>query len=279
LVAITVFDGTGTPVAATITIDLGPPNSKKSDMVHMHYAGTVSIDVGEVRFEEMRQNMERTFRHVADGKGLGFVIELDSTVATGIYTDAQRLDQVLKNLLSNAFKFTPSHGQVKVELTHSSQNSAEGTSHDAIEIKVIDTGIGIPQEKHLKIFDRFFQSDTPRSMVNQGSGIGLSITKEFVRIHGGTISVTSEPEKGSCFTIVLPIKKITEAADVHQIEEVVIVNTQIQEEMGAEPRGNKKPVLLLVTVVDRLAHDHTFRYRPLGKGRCLRRVVLDAAMQ
>jgi K+-sensing histidine kinase KdpD len=75
-----------------------------------------------------------------------------------------------------------------------------------LEIKVIDTGIGIPTDKQDKIFERFFQNDIPGSMVNQGSGIGLSITKEFVKLHNGEISVESEPGQGSYFTILLPVQ-------------------------------------------------------------------------
>ena len=81
-----------------------------------------------------------------------------------------------------------------------------------IEIRVKDTGIGIPVDKREKIFERFFQSIVPGDMINQGSGIGLAITKEFVRLHGGIISVESEPGKGSCFSVCLPVTAIPVAA-------------------------------------------------------------------
>lgn len=115
--------------------------------------------------------------------------------------DKDKLEKTLFNLLSNAFKFTLENGKVTVNLTVVKQDDAS-----SLRIDVEDTGIGIPEDKVEKIFEPFFQNDLPTSMVNQGSGIGLSIAREFVRIHGGQISVKSEVGKGSVFTIVLPIQ-------------------------------------------------------------------------
>jgi signal transduction histidine kinase/ligand-binding sensor domain-containing protein/DNA-binding response OmpR family regulator len=118
--------------------------------------------------------------------------------------DQDKVEKILFNLLSNAFKFTPENGKVTVTLGLQKKEDAH-----YLELKVRDTGIGIAHDKLQKVFDRFFQSDIPDTMVNQGSGIGLSITHEFVKVHGGTIEVESEPGKGSCFTVLLPVPSLS----------------------------------------------------------------------
>jgi signal transduction histidine kinase len=119
--------------------------------------------------------------------------------------DKDKLEKILFNLLSNAFKFTPPQGKVEVSLSLMDKNE-EQTKWLAIRVK--DTGIGIPPEKQERIFERFFQHDVPASLVNQGSGIGLSITKEFVKLHGGIITVESEVDAGSCFAVLIPLVDI-----------------------------------------------------------------------
>lgn len=158
--------------------------------------------------------------------------------------DQDKLEKILFNLLSNAFKFTQEPGSVSVNVNYC-QPAGE------LEIQVADTGIGIPLDKQEKVFERFFQHDLPTSMVNQGSGIGLSITHEFVRIHGGTIHLKSEEGKGSCFTVVFPVPSIHLQNEVQQatlndatpdavIEPVVSVNEK------DKPEAKEKPILLLV---------------------------------
>jgi signal transduction histidine kinase/ligand-binding sensor domain-containing protein/DNA-binding response OmpR family regulator len=154
--------------------------------------------------------------------------------------DHDKLEKILFNLLSNAFKFTLANGEVSVSL-----NLIEADQKRLLEINVRDTGIGISAEKKEWIFERFFQNDLPRTVVNQGSGIGLSITREFVRIHGGTIHVESELGKGSCFTIRLPLEETGQLVTNTPLEVTVV-----------EPRGDVattermvskgKPVVLLV---------------------------------
>jgi len=171
-------------------------------------SGTVSVDVGEVRFEEMRQTMERTFRHVADGKSLSFNIEVDPTLPRAIETDAQRLDQVLKNLLSNAFKFTE-RGYVNLRVAR----VTEGWSDDRILLNrastvlafsVSDSGIGIPGDKQGTIFEPFLQADGSTSRKYGGTGLGLAISRELARLLGGEIKIESEEGRGSTFTLFLP---------------------------------------------------------------------------
>lgn len=116
--------------------------------------------------------------------------------------DHDKLERILFNLLSNAFKFTHEGGTIKVEVEM--EQGTNGFADSDIIMRVSDTGIGIPPDKKEKIFNRFFQGDTNASVLNQGSGIGLSITKEFVKMHGGSISVLSEQGKGSSFVIMFP---------------------------------------------------------------------------
>jgi signal transduction histidine kinase/DNA-binding response OmpR family regulator/streptogramin lyase len=130
--------------------------------------------------------------------------------------DRDKIERILLNLLSNAFKFTHGNGSVSVEVN---AKKTSGEEEIILEIKVRDTGIGIPAEKQEKIFDRFFQNDIPENMVNQGSGIGLAITREFVKLQHGSISVESELNNGSCFTLLLPFKQIEENINESTSEE------------------------------------------------------------
>lgn len=117
--------------------------------------------------------------------------------------DPDKLEKILFNLLSNAFKFTPEHGTVSVDVETVKRDDGLW-----LTISVADSGIGIPADKLDRVFDRFFQTELPKSIVNQGSGIGLSITREFVRIHGGEIKVKSEQGKGTEFNVAIPVKEV-----------------------------------------------------------------------
>jgi DNA-binding response OmpR family regulator len=179
-----------------------------------------------------------------------------TTAVTGLHTffDPDKLEKILFNLLSNAFKFTPEGGEVEVSVDVTGQEGADGTENGQVRIRVRDTGIGIPADKHEKVFERFFQHDIPGNLVNQGSGIGLAITREFVKLHGGTIRVESAPEKGSVFTVLLPVRTL--AGYIPALAAAPGSNgTALEEssaEMEAAPRpessanSRKKPSLLLV---------------------------------
>lgn len=138
--------------------------------------------------------------------------------------DHDKTERILFNLLSNAFKFTLEGGTIKFVIEK--QESADATNTTVISMKVQDTGIGIPHDKQEVIFERFFQNTTAASILNQGSGIGLSITKEFVRMHGGTIMVESEPEKGSTFIIQIPYTELPAASPVSAKPEEVMIYRQ-----------------------------------------------------
>src|SRR6185312_5233737 len=153
----------------------------------------------------------------------------------------------LFNLLSNAYKFTPEGGQVSV-LLNLVKKSPPNTLH--LEIKVIDTGIGIPEDKRDKIFEPFFQNDIPGLMLNQGSGIGLSITREFVKLHHGEIFVESEFNQGSSFTVLLPLTPLDKSilADIPPELTPAFALNLTPEKNGfyKDNRDGKKPTVLLV---------------------------------
>ena len=171
-------------------------------------SGKMDVEVGGVRFNELQDYCSRTFRHVADGKGLDFNIELDNALPDSVHTDAKRLQQVLKNLLSNALKFT-SQGYVHLEIERVS--TGWGANHPVLNraktvvaFSVSDTGIGIPKEKQKIIFEAFQQADSGTSRKYGGTGLGLSISRELARLLGGEIRLQSEPGAGSTFTLYLP---------------------------------------------------------------------------
>jgi CheY-like chemotaxis protein/signal transduction histidine kinase len=171
-------------------------------------SGTTTVDAGEVNFIDLRDYVEQNFRHVAQQKSLAFEIHLDSRLTQTIVTDAKRLQQVIKNLLSNAFKFTE-QGLVKLFFS----SAQEGWSRDhpvlsradtVIAVGVTDTGIGIASEKQRIIFEAFQQADGTTSRKYGGTGLGLSISREIARLLGGELRVSSEVGKGSTFTLYLP---------------------------------------------------------------------------
>jgi DNA-binding response OmpR family regulator len=186
-----------------------------------------------------------SFTDLSEKKNIALTFQSSVPALESVF-DRDKLEKIIFNLLSNAFKFTPDHGQVAVSI----ELFQEGGSRQ-LRLKVTDTGIGIALDKQDRIFERFFQSDLPKSMVNQGSGIGLSITKEFVKAHGGTITVTSEPNQGSCFTVLLPVQEITAmaaepVADAYALQEPVQVAGHVVEEEKMPAGQTRKPALLLV---------------------------------
>ncbi|AEV99074.1 hybrid sensor histidine kinase/response regulator [Niastella koreensis] len=154
-----------------------------------------------------------SFTDIAEKKQIRFSYTAD---LKSLHTrfDHDKLERIIFNLLSNAFKFTAENGNVSVAVS-----TVIKESDTLLEIKVTDTGIGIPPNRHEKIFERFFQHDLPGTIMNQGSGIGLAITKEFVTLLGGAISVESEEGKGSTFMVVLPVKEITSSVDVMTVSD------------------------------------------------------------
>jgi hypothetical protein len=192
----------------------------------------MTVEIGEVVFATLQDNIESNFRQVAHSKGLGFAVELGSNLPRAIYTDEKRLQQVLKNLLSNAFKFT-SQGQVnlRVDLVNqgwSPQQEVLNRAGAAIAFSVSDTGIGIPADKQKLIFEAFQQADGTTNRQYGGTGLGLSISREIAHLLKGEIGLTSTPGKGSTFTLYLP----------QQSREHPVGNTQ-QSRGDREDRGDR----------------------------------------
>lgn len=149
------------------------------------------------------KDLSYNFSDIADQKDIKFIFDSE---AESFYTsfDHDKIERIVFNLLSNAYKFTHEGGQVSVLLNLIEKDA----DSKFLEIRVIDTGIGIARDKQERIFEPFIQNDIPGSMLNQGSGIGLSITKEFVKLHHGEIFVESEFNEGSCFTVLLPVRPL-----------------------------------------------------------------------
>jgi len=174
-------------------------------------AGKMEINATDVPIAEIRDFVTRTFNPVAEEKHLDFKIEIGDKVPANLYTDSQRLQQVLKNLLSNAFKFT-TQGGVTLTIRRSdmgkrfASRSLDQADADVISFAVKDTGIGIPKDKQQLIFEAFQQADGTTSRKFGGTGLGLSISREMARLLGGEIRVESSPGNGSTFTLFLPAR-------------------------------------------------------------------------
>ncbi len=194
------------------------------------------------------KELSYAFTDLADQKNISFVF--DSEIEE-FYTnfDHDKIERIIFNLLSNAYKFTAEGGQVSVLLNLISKSDIDEKD---LEVRIIDTGIGIAEDKRDKIFEPFFQSDIPGSMLNQGSGIGLSITREFVRLHHGEIFVESESNEGSCFTVLIPLTQLDKSlfTDVPPESEnfAELVPDELVQKNGfqKETRDGKKPTVLLV---------------------------------
>lgn len=172
-------------------------------------SGKVDLTIEPINPGEMQHNLESLFTEVAGNKKIKFTTELSDKLPQVIISDQARVEQIIKNLLSNAFKFTPEQGEISLKIavaepgtTYFSDqlNTAEGS---IISFQVKDSGIGIPLEKQKLIFEAFQQADGSTSRKYGGTGLGLSISKELAYMLGGEIQIQSEPNAGSTFTLYL----------------------------------------------------------------------------
>ncbi|HVI28644.1 HAMP domain-containing protein [Hansschlegelia sp.] len=172
-------------------------------------SGTVSVDAEELQFSSLLEVVARPFRHEAESRRLSFEVETGPTLDRSIITDSKRLQQVLKNLLSNAFKFTKEGGvRLKVSPVASGWTPDHPSLRHApsvVAFEVSDTGIGIPPEKQRIIFEAFQQADASTSRTYGGTGLGLAISRELAGLLGGEIQLRSQPGLGSTFTLYLPL--------------------------------------------------------------------------
>jgi CheY-like chemotaxis protein/signal transduction histidine kinase/HAMP domain-containing protein len=181
-------------------------------------SGTVTVEPQEVVFSKLHDAVERSFRHLAEAKNLAFHVEMDQQLPRSLTTDPKRLQQVLKNLLSNAFKFTP-HGVVRFRIRRaqtgwSLDHPVLRSAPEVLAFEVTDTGIGIPPDKQKIIFEAFHQADAGTSRRFGGTGLGLAISRELATLLGGEIRLVSAPNEGSTFTLYLPLTFIESSAAV-----------------------------------------------------------------
>jgi HAMP domain-containing protein/signal transduction histidine kinase/CheY-like chemotaxis protein len=172
-------------------------------------SGFISANISSVRISEIASFVETTFKPISEARNLKFRIETDYELPAVMETDIQRLNQILKNLLSNAFKFTEK-GEVALKIFEASKNWKPGvlsldTATTVIGFSISDTGIGIPLEKQSIIFEAFQQAEGSTSRKYGGTGLGLSISRGLAELLGGTIELESEAGRGSTFTLYLPL--------------------------------------------------------------------------
>jgi HAMP domain-containing protein/signal transduction histidine kinase/CheY-like chemotaxis protein len=174
-------------------------------------AGKMDLNLGSLALVDLCDDVERAFRPVAEQNNLAFRIERDAELAAAFVTDEQRLQQILRNLLSNAFKFTD-QGSVTLRIMPESPG--------IIAFSVEDTGVGIPEDKLSLIFEAFQQADGTTSRKYGGTGLGLNISREIARLLGGELRVKSMPGVGSTFTLSLPIGTRTTEPAAEPIEPI-----------------------------------------------------------
>jgi HAMP domain-containing protein/signal transduction histidine kinase/CheY-like chemotaxis protein len=201
-------------------------------------AGKMPIDPKTFYLREVRDYLEQTFRHVADQKGLSFEIQMAGNLPATMFSDISRLQQILKNLLSNAFKFT-SRGSVVMTISR----STEGPHENLLSFSVKDTGIGISIDKQKLIFEAFQQADGTTSRKYGGTGLGLTISREIARLLGGSIDVVSAPDQGSTFTLSLPAFYV--GADAIHADESEVVRHDSTPPMPPELDFEGRKILLV----------------------------------
>jgi HAMP domain-containing protein/CheY-like chemotaxis protein/signal transduction histidine kinase len=253
-------------------------------------SGTVSVQADEVFYASLLDMIARPFRHEAENRRLSFEIEADPRLARSLVTDSKRLQQVLKNLLSNAFKFTE-QGSVRLAVFLAESGWSGGhpvldRSASVVAFEVSDTGIGIPPEKQRIIFEAFQQADAGTSRKYGGTGLGLAISRELANLLGGEIQLRSTPGKGSTFTLYLPQTYVGPSTGVAVVDRKAPSATPLQISSGAvterwmekvpDDRETLQPddaVLLIVEddphyarVLCDLGHDKGFKILTAARG-------------
>ncbi len=254
-------------------------------------SGTVSVEAEEVFFTSLLDMVARPFRHEAENRQVSFEVRTDPRLSRSMVTDSKRLQQVLKNLLSNAFKFTE---RGSVGLTVSLSDGGWSESHpvlagaaSVISFEVSDTGIGIPAEKQRIIFEAFQQADAGTSRKYGGTGLGLAISRELASLLGGEIQLRSTPGEGSVFTLYLPQTYVGPATGVGVPEKKALPAASSAQSAGgfvterlieqiSDDRENLQPedaVLLIVEddphyarVLRDLSHDSGFKVLMASRG-------------
>jgi tubulin-specific chaperone A len=206
-------------------------------------AGKIDLIIEDVPLRHVEDDLRRMYKEIAENKGLTLAFKVADGLPAAITTDAQRLQQVLRNLLTNAFKFTRK-GIVSLEISRPSAEQVRNTvltAENSLAFAVKDEGIGIPEEKQRVIFEAFQQADGSTSRTYGGTGLGLSISKELTRLLGGIIHLHSVPGAGSTFTVVLPEKGVDENKQITAAKEPAeahgVVSDAVVKKTGPTPRN------------------------------------------
>src|SRR5207244_12130970 len=200
-------------------------------------SGMTEVEIDCVTFKDLAEYVERTFSQVAHDKRLEFSIRQDAGLPPGIYTDQRRLQQVLKNLLSNSFTFTE-RGSVSISMIPAkggwnSDNKVLNAAESVIAFSVRDTGIGISPEKHRIVFEAFQQADGTITRKYGGTGLGLSISREIATLLGGEIRLHSMAGEGSRFTLYVPA---TYTPDMMSKRRRMHASAQVTDETATQAR-------------------------------------------
>lgn len=210
-------------------------------------SGTVTVQLTELSVEQLRTGLLREFEPVAKGKGVDYSIDVSPNSPENIVTDSQRLHQILKNLLANAFKFTE-QGEVHIHIGLATEGWSRETdslteASSVVALSVTDTGIGIDDELQERIFESFAQGDGTNARLYGGTGLGLSISRELAGLLGGEITVESTPGEGSTFTIYLPLGRTASDAVIAIPSRILTVHEPVDSSITANDWMAKHPGL------------------------------------
>jgi signal transduction histidine kinase/DNA-binding response OmpR family regulator len=228
-------------------------------------SGYISTDFVNLKFSAITAFVETTFKHVSENKNLKFNIEIDEKLPSSLETDAQRLNQILKNLLSNSFKFTEK-GEVSLRIYEANHNWKQKhpgleNAHRVVAFEIRDTGIGISKDKQNIIFEAFQQAEGSTSRKYGGTGLGLSISRGLADLLGGSIELESEMGQGSTFTLFLPIDynpaptKLTEEADLKSQEYKIDYGKENVKQSAAAQLTEAKDLNVLNEIINEMGDD------------------------
>ena len=226
-------------------------------------SGYISVDYSPISFSDISRFVESTFNPISEAKHLQFTIDMDEKLPELIETDSQRLNQILKNLLSNSFKFTEK-GKVGLKIYKAgnnwkTRNSSLDNAETVIAFEISDTGIGISKEKQNIIFEAFQQAEGSTSRKYGGTGLGLSISRGLSDLLGGTIELESEVNMGSKFTLFLPLKFMpqSETEQIEVSEQINPISTPTKTVLKSSPASTFNRSDIDLFFVDEVGDDRT----------------------
>lgn len=216
-------------------------------------AGKVDLIFENMNLNDFVNNIKCNFNPIATNKGLDFIVEIDSELPVFIYTDVMKVQQIIRNLLSNAFKFTEK-GQVKLKFDRTKECEDSGFNKE-ISISVIDTGIGIPKDKVDVIFEAFKQVDGTTSRKYGGTGLGLSISRELSKLLGGKLIVNSDEGKGSVFTLIMPETIKSDNKEKKEENEVAFDKIEKKKDKDISEIKHKSAIRLIEDDIENIKSD------------------------